>query len=49
LPDGSALYGIAGGGALPSFGTAFKFDKAGNATVVYSFTAEQMEQTHAQD
>jgi hypothetical protein len=31
LPDGSALYGVAGGGAFPSFGMAFKFDKARNS------------------
>jgi uncharacterized repeat protein (TIGR03803 family) len=38
LQVGTALYGIGGGGAFPSFGNVFKLDNGGNATVVYSFT-----------
>jgi uncharacterized repeat protein (TIGR03803 family) len=38
LQVGTALYGIGGGGAFPSYGNVFKLDNAGNATVVYSFT-----------
>jgi uncharacterized repeat protein (TIGR03803 family) len=38
LQVGTALYGIGGGGAFPSFGNVFKLGDAGNVTVVYTFT-----------
>lgn len=38
LQVGTALYGIGGGGAFPSYGNVFKLDNAGNVTVVYRFT-----------